>query len=356
MEENVSKVKQESTSNAHEENISQVEITKYTTKEWFISALLGVFIGLAIIVPGVSGATIAIIFGLYYKLIYSLSNLTKEFKKCFMFLLPIGIGAVVGLVVGFFAVQKLFEVMPFTIVCLFAGLMVGAFPAVSDEIRGVKITPAKLTLLIIGVIVPVAISVGSIFLVGNSNDAVLNVTLGLILLYIPLGMVISVTQILPGLSATALLMAFGQFGPLLESLSISNIKNNPMLILVYLALIVGFVVGIVAFSKFLNFLLKTKKDHTFYTIVGLSAGSIISMFINPDIYSVYLGWNNGTQDMWLDLSLGFVLFFIGGVCAYLLVRFERKRKQEKMKTEKTKKENADLQLKKTSDDVKDEKN
>lgn len=308
-----------------EEN-QEVVLEKYNVKSWFISALLGLFIGLAIIVPGISGATIAIIFALYNKLIYALGNILKEFKRCFLFLLPVLIGGVVGLIIGFFAVQKLFLLMPFSIICLFAGLMIGAFPAVCDEIKGIKPTPVKLTLLIIGVLIPIIIGVCSIILSGNTNGETLNLSWGAILLYIPLGLVISVTQIVPGLSASALLMAIGQFGPLLASFNFGFIKENPLIILVYFALIIGFVIGLVLFSKILNYLLNNKKAYTFYTIVGLSAGSVISMFVNPDIYSVYFNWHNGGQSMAYDLACGIILFMIGIIGAYALVRYERKRK------------------------------
>lgn len=91
---------------------------------------------LAVIVPGISGSTVAIIFKLYDQFLYAVGNLFKQFKKCFMFLLPIGIGMVVGVLLGFFTVEKLLGLLPFAVVGLFAGLMSGAFPAVKDELKG----------------------------------------------------------------------------------------------------------------------------------------------------------------------------------------------------------------------------
>lgn len=310
---------------------SQLELAPYDAKGWGASALLGFFIGLAIIVPGVSGATIAIIFGLYSKMVYAFSRLTREFKKCFLFLLPIGIGAVVGFLVGFFAVQKLIEIIPFVIVCLFAGLMIGAFPAVTGELKGAKLTGAHLGLMALGVLIPVVLSVGSIMLAGGSGEAALNVTLALVLLYIPLGAVLSVTQILPGLSATAILMAVGQFRPILSSLHLNNIVANPLIILAVAALGVGFIFGLLAFSKVLNHLLTTRKNATYFTIVGLSAGSIISMFINPDIFDVYKSWG-GASTIVQNIAIGVVLLAAGALCAYLLVRYEQNRKKIKEQT------------------------
>ena len=71
-------------------------IKKHTPKSFLLALLLGVFIGLAVIVPGVSGSTIAIIFGLYTGMLYAIGNILGDFKRCFAFLLPIGLGVVVG--------------------------------------------------------------------------------------------------------------------------------------------------------------------------------------------------------------------------------------------------------------------
>lgn len=107
-------------------------------KEVVKGGVLGFFIGLAVIVPGVSGSTVAIIFRLYHKLLYALGNIVRRFKKCIRFLLPIALGLIVGFVLGFLAIQRLIEISPFTIIGLFAGLMLGAFPAVYDEVRAEK--------------------------------------------------------------------------------------------------------------------------------------------------------------------------------------------------------------------------
>ena len=120
-----------------EENANEEEVSlKYDGKAHvFKGAVLGFFIGLAIIVPGVSGAAVAIIFGLYEKLLYAMGNLLRKFKKCFVFLLPVIIGGVIGIAGGFFGVRKLMNVIPFAVVALFAGLMTGALPVITDKIK-----------------------------------------------------------------------------------------------------------------------------------------------------------------------------------------------------------------------------
>ena len=100
--------------------------------------ILGFFIGLAVIVPGVSGSAVAIVFKLYEKLLYALGSFFRKFKTSLLFLLSIGIGFVAGAALGFFGVRELLGVVPFATVALFAGLMTGAYPAVTDRLKGVR--------------------------------------------------------------------------------------------------------------------------------------------------------------------------------------------------------------------------
>ena len=269
----------------------EIALIKYNRKTWCKSALLGFFIGLAVIVPGISGSTVAIIFKLYDQFLYAVGNLFKQFKKCFIFLLPIGAGIVLGLLLGFFTVQKLLELLPFAVVGLFAGLMSGAFPAVKDELKGAKMNGKRVALLILGVLIPIALGIGSVALNANAAEAGKNVfetvKLWQVLVCLPVGYIVGVTQVVPGLSATAVLMALGWFKSLLDSVSLSFWRSNPMIFAVYAALVVGFLLGLFTFSRFLTYMFG-KARHTAYSmIVGLSLGSIVSMFYNPDIFETY---------------------------------------------------------------------
>jgi putative membrane protein len=304
----------------------EIALIRYNKKTWCKSALLGFFIGLAIIVPGISGSTVAIIFKLYNQFLYAVGNFFKEFKKCFVFLLPIGIGAVVGVLLGFFAVKQLLEWLPFAIVCLFAGLMIGSFPAVKDELNGVKLTGARIALLVVGACIPVAIgvysSVATITGATGGADILSAPWYAKILLPLVVGYALAITQIVPGLSASAILMAIGWFSTLVGEIGL--LFQDLSLFTVYASLAVGFVVGFFTFSKLLTKIFAVCRDGAYSLIVGLSLGSIVSMFFNGDVAEVYASWGATGVNV-LDVALGIVLLIIGVVGAYLLVRFERNR-------------------------------
>ena len=302
------------------------ELVPHTSKSWIKALILGFFIGIAVIIPGVSGSTVAIILGMYTALLYAIGNIFNDFKRCFAFLFPVGIGAAVGFLSGFFVIQKFFSDYVFEIVCLFVGLMIGAIPAIFREIKGEKLTATRGILFPVGVLIPILVGIVSIILTtkGNitQNESFSSLTPMLFILYFPLGIAVSTTQIIPGLSATALLMACGQFKPLLNSLRLDYILENPLIIGLYASIGIGFLLGLVIISRLFSELIKIKKATTFYLVTGLSVGSIISMFINPDMWSVYTLWGNNEGNMTLSLTIGIILLLIGLTSSFYLTRYE----------------------------------
>ena len=306
-----------------EQKSAAMDLRYQNGKEVVKGGILGAFIGLAVIVPGVSGSAVAIIFRLYEKLLYALGGIFRRFKESARFLLPIALGGIVGLAAGFFGVRFLLNLLPFAIVALFAGLMLGAFPAVTDEIKGEKPTPLRIILFLLGLLFPIGLSALSVF--GTPDMLSLeDLSWYHYILFLLVGYAIAVTQLVPGLSATALLMTFGCFTPLMNSVSLTYWQENPMVLLVYACLAVGFVLGLLTFSNGLSRLLEKKRAPAFYTIAGLSLGSIVTMFFNPEIVEVYESWTIGAA-MWRELGIGMALFGIGIIAATFFVRYERNR-------------------------------
>lgn len=293
----------------------------YENKKQIIKAfLLGILIGLAIIVPGVSGAAVCVIFGLYEQLLYAMGNLLRKFKRCFLFLLPIGIGAVIGFALGFLGVKRLINAFPFAVVAAFAGLMVGSFPAITDNISGNKHTASNKVLLFIGLLLPIIVSLISVFC-GFTQKTLDNLTVYHYILFLVLGYLAAITQIVPGLSATALLMMFGYFSTLINAVGFELLHNFAHLF-VFLCLGIGFLLGLLTASKAMSVLLERYNKKAFYVITGLSAGAIVTMFFNPEIYQVYSVWGKSGVNV-IELVVGIILFMLGAVCSYKLILKEK---------------------------------
>ena len=120
-------------------------------------------------------------------------------------------------------------------------------------------------------------------------------------------------------------MALGYFIPLMNSLHFSYMQSNPMVLLVYLMLIVGFLIGCAVFSKLFNLLVEKFKGIMYFVFIGLSLGSIISLFFNSDMIAIYKGWISAAGFPWLDVVLGIGLFICGVIIAYELVVYMRKK-------------------------------
>ena len=309
------------------EEKTEVLLQKHDKKSFAKSSLLGFFIGLAVIVPGVSGSTVAIILKLYDKFLYAVGNLFKQFKACFMFLLPVAIGAVVGFLLGFLAVQQLLELIPFAIICLFAGLMIGSFPAVKDELSGVQMNAKRIILMVVGACIPVAVAVISSVstLQGDATGNILEADLvWQIILPLLVGFVLALTQLVPGLSASAILMVIGWYAVLMQNLHFSlETLQNVDLVVVVASMAVGFIVGFFVFSKLISKLFEKARDTSYSLIVGLALGSLLTMFFNAEIVKVYADWAASGIN-WLHLVLGIVLLVAGIIGSYWLVRIQRK--------------------------------
>ena len=304
---------------------NEKELPKYNTKSWFKSLLLGFFIGIGVIVPGVSGAQISIIFKLYDKLTYAIGNILKKFVTCIIFLLPILIGLLIGFVAGFFGVEQLLQLSTISLVCLFAGLMLGGTKSIIDEIKGSKLTIKRLSLLIIGLVIPVSISavfvnVSSLNLASQISDPDWWFYIALFFIAVLVGF----TQIIPGLSATSLLMSFGIYGELINSVSFTYWSNSPIVFVLYLILVIGFLVGIISISKLVSYLLSKFKIGFYYFVLGLSISSVVGMFYNPEIVNEYLIFDISNTKSLIEAIIGPILFIVGFVLILSIIYFSNK--------------------------------
>ena len=298
-------------------------------KEILISIFVGFSIGLSVIVPGISGSAIAIIMKVYDKMMYSFSNIFKKFKICALFLIPIVIGIIAGFGIGFVLVKLLLDTIPFITICFFVGLMVGTFPILFKEIRGEKSTTNRKILFVVGILIPIAITIISMVVSGNNSLVGLN--FGHYMLFLFLGILVSLTQIIPGLSATVLLMMFGYYTAILKGVG-SKLFSDFKLLLVYLMLGLGFVIGLLLFSKIINRLLEKQRKPFFFTICGLSIGSMISVFLGNECMDIYKTWHG--SDMIIDLIVGAVALAVGFGITFALYIYDKKREEKNLVEEK----------------------
>lgn len=290
--------------------------------------LIGAGMGTAAIIPGISGATILLVFGAFKKVVNSVSHLlSKQFLKNLLILLPFGIGAilaVVGLIKPF---QLAFEHCMFAIVCLFAAFIIGSFPGIIDNVRGKKITKINIVVLIIAFLVATSIGVCSIcFDLYSKVNSLFNETpFYLYIILVGLGIISATGLTVPGFSASMLLLVVGFYKPILNLVHIDAIKADPGRFFGLIGCFaLGVIIGFFLFSYLMNYLLDKHSQSTHYAIIGFVGGSLISIFANSDMINYFNTKLNSEFGMWLDWILAPVFALIGISLAYLLVRYTRK--------------------------------
>ena len=247
----------------------------------FKQILAGFLIGLAVIVPGISGATIAIMFKIYNNILDAIASINKNFKKSMIYLLPIGVGGILGILMGFIFIKELLKVIPFAITTLFGGLILGSiFSLIPENKKAGKI------FLVVGIICPIILCLISFF----HNEMSLKLNYYLIFYYVIVGSIVASTQYIPGCSASVFLMSIGLFTPLITNFNLNIIINNKAYLLIYCLLFLGFVIGALFYAKLINKFINILGAKANYLFLGLSIGSFVSIFINYDMVLIYKDW------------------------------------------------------------------
>lgn len=278
-------------------------------KEFFKSLGMGAGIGIAMIIPGVSGGTIAVLFNIYDKLIGAISDLRRDFKNSFFYLLPIILGALVGIAAMYFPLKYAIEYAPMPTILLFAGLMVGSFPKLCKDTykKGVKWTD------IIAFILPLAFVVGICFIpaLGQANLGADMPVWGYFVLIL-IGAVASCALVVPGVSGSLLLLIFGYYQPILDTVSaLLTSFGHSLLVLALFA--VGLIVGFFTIAKLMKFLLKKFPRGTGWAILGFVFGSIPAIFLTEEFTTAPV---DGVQ-----IAIGAILCLAGVIASYALTAY-----------------------------------
>ena len=276
-------------------------------KEKLILFIKGIVLGVAFVIPGVSGGTLAVLLGIYEELIEAASNFYKNmvnFKKYFMYLLPIGLGIIFSVAVFAKLIKFGLEKSPIITILIFLGMIIGGIPALVRNVKGTKINLKDMTLMLVGLIIVISML---IFHKSNSNVVLTNMSItGYITLFL-VGAIAAVTMVVPGISGSFTLMLIGYYEPILNLVNdITSFKNlGPNLILIFIFML-GVFIGIIFISKIIEWCLKHYKRETYYAIIGFVLSSIISV-----IYEVSKFPFNLTH-----LIIGIVLLVIHTVLVY----------------------------------------
>lgn len=273
--------------------------------------LVGTLVGIVSMLPGASGATIAVIFGIYERLISDLADIRERLLHDLRFIIPIGIGIVIGLFVCAFGLDALMNEWEVPMMFFFATLIAAQVPdvkALGED--GNPMTAYNWIALVIGFAVMVVFL--GISLSGNGVDR--DVDGFLVWLFV--GMILAVSKLAPGVSGSTILLALGLFTPFMDAMT-----NFDMSALIPGG--IGLLIGVLAFSKVVDHFIRNNRKSTYMVILGLTVGSIITVTLEA------LTKLDGTD----EIVQSVVFIVIGLVLGVGLSRISKKYAEETIKSE-----------------------
>lgn len=261
----------------------------------------GLIIGIGKVMPGVSGALLAINFKVYDRIVESLVNFFSDWKRNLRFLLELGLGIIIAIILFSNGIRYLLNNYNFLMMMLFMGLIGGGsynyIRRVSYERR-----EYKYILFIVGLLIGVSF-IGQMdsYIISNSfNDNIMFFLGGVIEVF---------TSIIPGISGTAIMMIIGIYDMVLmlvgKIYDISYVINNINIYISYgLGIIISFILG----TLLINYLLKKRKRLMEIMIGSFSIYSILMMGVMTfsKIASV------------IEIILGIMLMIVGIVIGFIM--------------------------------------
>lgn len=255
----------------------------------------GIFIGVANIIPGVSGGTMAVSLGIYDKLIGAISNLLSNWKKSLLTLLPIILGCGLGIVGFTYAIEYLLSKHTFVTCMAFVGLILGGVPVLVGTLRR-EMRHRHRSIAGGGVVSFIVLFALAAFLpLLSSGEEVLKTftaTPGTLICLFLVGVVASATMVVPGVSGSLVMMILGYYYGIIDTIKnfLDALKALDMPGLIHGVVLlapfgIGVLLGIFLIAKLITFLFKRYAVPTYCAILGLIAASPFAIFYNTGLFT-----------------------------------------------------------------------
>lgn len=273
--------------------------------------LKGFVIGIANIIPGVSGGTLALTLGVYEDLISTISHFFKNIKKNILFILPLGIGMVLSILSMSNIISYAFDKIPLITAMFFMGLVLGGIPMLYGHVKGKKeakkVSSYIIAIITFSLVIMLAFA-KELFGTGLGN-VTLNTNIGGLFMMLIIGVIAAATMIIPGVSGSLVLLLLGYYDPVVNAIKELTHFNNIGLNFINLAFFgIGVLIGIVLIAKLLEILFKKHETKTYFGVLGFIIASIPAIPVS--VYHEYGQFNFSV----ISVIVGILLLIVG---AYL---------------------------------------
>lgn len=273
--------------------------------EFIKNILKGMVVGIANIIPGVSGGTLMVSMNIYDKLIESITHFFSKFKQAMAFLIPLFLGIGIAIIASSFGIEAMFKNFPIQANLLFIGLILGGLPVALKGVKQHKMNiPYGICFLAFFLLV-----VGLAAMGGDSGvEKQLSTSLvGLVVLFF-IGVITSATMVIPGVSGSMILVLLGYYNPVLSAVTdfIRSLKAMDIegIIFGFKILVpfgLGVVFGIFAIAKLIEIIFKKFPYHARWAIIGLIVSSPVAIVLLNDFSGINL----------VSIGTGLIAFLLG---------------------------------------------
>ncbi|GEL67872.1 DUF368 domain-containing protein [Marinilactibacillus psychrotolerans] len=255
---------------------------------WMI--VKGMIIGITNVIPGVSGGTMAVSFGIYDDIIHAVTHVKNEFKQSSKVLGPLAIGALIGIAGFSYFIELLLDQYTLATAIAFIGLILGGLPILWNSFQKSKLQEKQslnfihviLFLIFFGIVAWMSFADKG----GNGAQSI-SLSLGNVLALFIVGVASAAAMVVPGVSGSLLMLILGfyyaviytinQFTGALSSFDMDTLIPFGTLLAAYA---VGMLVGIVLISKAIDYFFQNKPTYTYASILGLVVASPIAILTN----------------------------------------------------------------------------
>ncbi|MGO4988258.1 MAG: DUF368 domain-containing protein [Gallicola sp.] len=292
--------------------MKNINLKNKSTMDWLFRVIKGVFIGIGAILPGLSGGVLAVIFGIYDRMIEFMAKPTKKFLENVLYFVPVGIGVGLGILLFSFAVSAAFSSYETLFVCLFLGFVVGTFPSLYKQ-AGAEGREKKDLII-------TAVTAAVLFLIMNilQKGSLIQIDQPGMIAWAVAGFLVGLGFLIPGLSTSNFLMYFGMYSKMTDGISSFDF-------FVIIPITIGLFVCVLLFSKLIHSLLDHHYAKMFHFILGTVIGSSVAI-LTTVIFPSYGG--EGLSKMGLSLGAALVgsilLFVIGVITSYAFSKVEER--------------------------------
>jgi putative membrane protein len=273
---------------------------------FLVLMLKGVAYGITHIVPGLGGGLILILLGIYGQFVDSVGNFfldLRGWKRRLSFLIPLGLGMVLGMLVLARAITLLLDHYPVATMVFFMGLLLGTIPSVLKMHHDMRLSVGRAVALACGLTLVVLIKLAKPTNMADSSIASLSTPTGLVYNLI-VSLLAGGASVTPGLDGSYVLLLGGTYGPVIKAFSDLTHLVIHWGLLVTTGL--GAVVGILGFSKLIDTAIRRVPAMAYYVVLGLIVGSVYGLWPSQSA-------NVGPILLGLAFALGFgVAVLLGG--------------------------------------------